>query len=215
MARPRSVVGFGLLLGVCVLVLAACGGSSSKATATHAANAPAAGTTASTSGNDSSDDALATATAPKYHVGDAESVRIDGNKVQATLVKIYDPATNPVFWPGISSDLTTGDRYVGIEMTFTNQSQQPEALGQARILQPLDKQFDAVGQLSGGGADNSANHFTTSFDGCTPTDDALTLAPGASATYCVTLKVPTGAQVIEVDWNGIDSNDDEARWSVP
>jgi hypothetical protein len=209
------MAGFGLLFGIFVLVMAACGGSSSKVTATHAANAPASGTTAVATSASSSGDELATVTAPKHHVGEAETVRVDGSMTQVTLVKIFDPATNPVFWPGLSSDLEAGDRYVGIEMSFTNQSQQPEALGQARILQPLDKQFDAVGQFSGGDADNSGNHNTTSFDGCVPTEDAMTLAPGATATYCVTFKVPAGKQLIEVDWNRIGTTNDEARWSVP
>jgi hypothetical protein len=148
-------------------------------------------------------------------VGDAQTVRINGNKVTATLVKIADPAPKPTF-TAAGSDADASARIVGVEMTFTNKSQKPEPIG---LVEPTtsvsNTEFNVTGQLSGGSDNESFNNYGTGFGGCTATPASNNLAPGATATYCVLLKVKSGDKAIEIDWNSIDTDNDQATWGFP
>ena len=101
-------------------------------------------------------------------------------------------------------------------MTFTNKSQKPEPIGLAAPTTSVSNtEFDVTGQLKGGSNDESFNNYGTGFGGCTATPASNNLAPGATATYCVLLKVKSGDKVIEIDWNSIDTDNDQATWAVP
>jgi hypothetical protein len=150
----------------------------------------------------------------KYHAGDAQTVRINDDKVKVTLAKLTDPATGAVEVVTATPDATV--RNVGVQMTFDNISSSPEAIGLAAPSGNVsDTEFDVTGQFSGGGDDESFNNYATGFSGCTPTAASNTLAPGATAVYCVILSVPTNKKIVEIDWNGEDTDNDMAIWLVP
>jgi hypothetical protein len=208
-------------VAVVMLVVAGCGsGSNSKATSTAGTTGSKATNTSDSSSSGKAPTSKAVATSrSKHHVGDTITAQFDGNAVQAQLVKVFDTVTNPTFWTvggnSMPSDLTSSTHYVGVQFIFTNTSSNPEALGKEQPDQPLDPTFGVTGQLSAGGADESSNHYVLTFDGCAPTDQSGTLAPGANVTYCAVFNVPNDAQVVEVDWNGIDTTNTPAVWSVP
>jgi hypothetical protein len=180
--------------------------SAAAAVGTAAASAAgsAAGSAAATAAAGAASAGGVTAQSSKYHVGDTQTVRINDDNVKVEVVKIFDPASGVTFYSP-----------VGVQIMFTNVSSKPEAI--LAIDPPAGQMsFDIQGQMSDGSGDESANHYSTGFGGCTNTFAADgNLAPGATATYCQPFYLAAGNKLVEVDWNGIDTDNDEAIIAVP
>jgi hypothetical protein len=193
--------------------------SAAAAVGTAAASAAgsAAGSAAATAAAGAASAGGVTAQSSKYHVGDTQTVRINDDNVKVEVVKIFDPASGVTFYSPDDSTTKTagGGRYVGVQIMFTNVSSKPEAI--LAIDPPAGQMsFDIQGQMSDGSGDESANHYSTGFGGCTNTFAADgNLAPGATATYCQPFYLAAGNKLVEVDWNGIDTDNDEAIIAVP
>ena len=140
-------------------------------------------------------------TAPKAaHVGDTLALSDgNGNKMNVTLVKIIDPAQG-------ADQYTTPDtrkRFVGIELQLAGTK--------GTLSGDVNTEVSAVG--------SNNQTYTPDFDsiaGCTNFNDgAYTLTAGQSSTGCVTLQVPTGVTIVQVNDNPAVFGGSQGEWKVP
>jgi hypothetical protein len=203
----RTLVSRGLPVLVTSLALAACSGGG----ATTGAGQPAGGAGSSQPpGATAATVPAGSAAGPVTgHVGDKLAfANFANDPVDATLVKIYDPATPN---DATQKPLSPATHWVGAEITVNDQvDYQSDAGG-----------FDAV--TSGGTTVTTQDTYQNTyvivgggFKGCTQTDGiGQDVNP---YTYCVAFPVPDGQTLVKVGVNVTGAplvKTDQATWTVP
>ena len=207
----RAVLSLGL-----VIVVSACsgGGSSTPTGVAGGSVAQADAVSPAVASTSPSSSAGGSAGPSTGHVGDTLSFsELGGDKVEATLVKVIDPAT-----PTDASDAAPpGTRFVGLGTTIVDHS--PDIAGQ-------DYEIDGFGsdghRLTPDKVFQNSTHVMKTFAGCTPPSDGLMdQQPGQPWTSCDALLVPTGVTLasvgLRVGGAEIDqaTATDQATWAVP
>lgn len=196
-----------LAVGAICVAVAACGGAG----ATSAGGQPTggAGATLSSDGTAVATPAGSAAGPVTGHLGDKLTfANFANDPVDATLVKIYDPAT-----PNDTSQapLPPATHWVGVEVIVNDKvDYQTDGAG-----------FDAV--TSAGSTVTTTDTYQNAsvvlgdgFKGCTQTDGE----PGTVAlyTYCSAFPVPDGQTLVKVGLNVTGAplvKTDQATWTVP
>ena len=198
-----------LSVAAMTVALAACGGAG----ATNGGGQPTgvAGTSLPPGGTGSTAPAASGAGPVTGHLGDKLTFENYANDtVDATLVKIYDPATpnDPSAVP-----LSSATHWVGFEVIVNDRADYETDSGD----------FDAV--TSAGIAENGATAVgigpndvpvLEGFKGCTQTDgEPQTVTP---YTYCEAFPVPDGQTLVKLGLNVTGAplvKTDQATWTVP
>lgn len=196
----RRLVPAGLSMIALTVALAACSGGGAGVPSNGGAEGSAAtpptdtGAAGSTPGTTSSG-------AVTGHVGDkltfGDSAEIDG-QVDATLVKVFDPATQASADDGPPP---SGARWVGIEVTIVNRSSQ----GGLELLTVTGRTSDGSTVTTGG--------LQGGFEACTQTSTAA--ERGVPYTRCLAFVVPDGQILVQVEIPHSLSPGDQATWTVP
>ena len=125
-------------------------------------------------------------TKPKSSSNTLTSTDTNGNKVEVTLVEIFDPASpaNSVEGP------SPGTRLVGVEFRLTDVSKSSESddiLSDASVI---------------GSNDQTYTPGVNTISECTDFNNGVwSLSPGESSTGCAAIQVPTGVRVARVTFN--------------
>ncbi|HLY14543.1 MAG TPA: hypothetical protein VKR24_09335 [Candidatus Limnocylindrales bacterium] len=195
-----------LAAGAVSLAVAACGGAAATGGAGQSAGGGA-GSSLSPSGTGTAIQSQAPAGSGAGpvtgHVGDKLTfASSSGAAVDATLVKVFDPAT-----PNADSEapLPSASHWVGVEVTVDNHGD----------YENESSNFDAVtstgspASLTAGGA-----VLGDGFTGCTQT--AGDEQDSAIYTHCVAFVVPDGQTLASVGLQvGLVGPTDEATWTLP
>ena len=206
-----------LSLALVALAAAACGGGGSTTPAGGSTGSVAPGVSQPPAlvPNASSSSSGAGASGPATgHVGDTLTfAELGGDKVEATLVKVIDPAT-----PTDASDAApAGTRFIGLETTIVDHSP------------AIAEQSDQIDGVSSDGKpltlDNvyeGPTHVMKTFAGCTPSSDGLMdQQAGQPWTSCDAFLVPSGVTLTSVGIRvgGAEIYEttatDQATWAVP
>ncbi len=200
-----------LSLALVAFAAAACGGGGSS---TPAGGGQAASQPPNVAGSPAPSAAAGASGLVTGHVGDTLSfAELGGDKVEATLVKVIDPAT-----PTDASDAApTGTRFIGLETTIVDHS--PDIAEQS-------DQIDGVGSdgktLSLDNVYQGSTHVMNTFAGCTPSSDGLMdQQAGQPWTSCDAFLVPSGVTLTSVGIRvgGAEIYEttatDHATWAVP
>ncbi len=187
--------------------LAACGGAG----ATSAGGQPSGGAETSQPPDAGASTAPAGSAAGPVtgHVGDKLTfAKVGGDPVDATLVKVFDPAT-----PTDASEapLPSASHWVGVEMTVDNHT---DYSGESSVIDGVTS-AGAAASATGGGAS-----LGDGFAGCAQTPNNP--QDVETYTFCVAFVVPDGQTLANVGIRTggaeIESSlvpTDQATWSVP
>ncbi len=135
---------------------------------------------------------LAASSSPKPSTNTAISTDENGNKVEVTLLAVFDPAS----WSSATGfPPNAGYRYVGIEYKLTDISKHTES-------DSADNDASVVG--------SNDEVYTTDLDSiteCTDFNDGQwSLSPGTSVIGCSTFQIPNGVKVAKFDFDASEGN---------
>jgi hypothetical protein len=188
-------------VGAICMALAACGG----AAATSAGGQPAGGggATLAPGGAGVATPAGSGAGPVTGHVGDKLSFsKADRDPVDATLVKVFDPAT-----PTDASEapLPSGSHWVGVEVTVDNHV---DYQNESSAFDAVTSAGSPVSETAGGAV------LGDGFVGCTQT--AGDEQDSEVYTHCIAFVVPDGQTLTTVGIQvGLLGPTDQATWTVP
>jgi len=198
----------GLAVLAMSLALAACSGGGATAGASQPAGGGGASSTQPSDGSAVTTPAGSAGGPVTGHVGDKLTFKNFANDpVDATLIKVYDPATPD---DASESPLPPATHWVGVEVIVNDQID----------YQSDAADFDAV--TSAGSTVSTTNGYMAAsalgdgFKGCTHTDGS-----GGDVnpyTYCAAFAVPDGQTLVKVGLNVTGPplvKTDQATWMVP